>query len=375
MSSIAISKDAARQFLRRALLLDHPATSVGEVLEHLGYVQIDPINVCGRMHDLILRNRVAGYREGDLMRHLHGDEARDCLPLQPKDRAAFEQYLPGAGVLVAMPLEAWPHLPASIRAREARVGAWSGALDARQAAMAERILAAVAERGPLNAEAVEDTARDTTGWGGSGRLAKVTIDKLFFHGRLLIARRDNYRRVYDLPDRVLPAALLAAPEPTPEENGRWRALVRLRQRRLVRLKRHELPLVADQVQAVSVDAQPVLHILRSDLRHLEAALVDDRRPESVPLLLAPLDPLIYDRALARALWDFDYTWEVYTPEAKRQRGYYALPALQGSEIVGHVDPKADRAAGKLRVIGKRMRRGYSATAAVQELARFLGLRH
>jgi hypothetical protein len=90
--------------------------------------------------------------------------------------------------------------------------------------------------------------------------------------------------------------------------------------------------------------------------------------------LAPLDPLIYDRRVTARLWGFDYTWEVYTPPAKRVRGYYALPVLAGTEIVGHVDPKADRAAGRLRVVSRRLRRGHRVATAVTELAGFLGLR-
>ena len=93
-----------------------------------------------------------------------------------------------------------------------------------------------------------------------------------------------------------------------------------------------------------------------------------------PALLAPLDPLIYDRRVTAALWNFDYTWEVYTPEHKRQRGYYALPVLAGTELVGHVDSKADRAKKKLRVVSRSVRRGHRVAPAIDELARWLGLR-
>jgi uncharacterized protein YcaQ len=99
-----------------------------------------------------------------------------------------------------------------------------------------------------------------------------------------------------------------------------------------------------------------------------------KNAEQSPRLLAPLDPLIYDRRVTRALWDFDYTWEVYTPAHKRVRGYYALPLLAGTELVGHVDPKADRAAKKLRVVSRRVRRGHASAPAVRALAEFLGLR-
>jgi uncharacterized protein len=102
-------------------------------------------------------------------------------------------------------------------------------------------------------------------------------------------------------------------------------------------------------------------------------LEPDTAPKS-PLLLAPLDPLIYDRRVTSALWNFDYIWEVYTPPHKRTRGYYALPVLSGDELVGHVDPKADTKAGKLEIISRSVRRGHPAAPAVKSLARFLGLR-
>src|SRR5438046_7668664 len=103
----------ARRLQRRALLLDTPAPSLSAALAHHGYIQIDPINICGRMHDLILRNRVAGYREGDLMRHLHGDPSAKLPTPNSKlfasaPRTAFEHHVPNTHVLVAFPLEAWP---------------------------------------------------------------------------------------------------------------------------------------------------------------------------------------------------------------------------------------------------------------------------
>jgi uncharacterized protein YcaQ len=101
---------------------------------------------------------------------------------------------------------------------------------------------------------------------------------------------------------------------------------------------------------------------------------DSKIENPSPLLLAPLDPLIYDRRVTSQLWDFNYTWEVYTPAAKRVRGYYALPVLSGHEFVGHVEPKADRKQKKLAMVSRSLRRGHRAADAVRELARFLGLR-
>jgi uncharacterized protein YcaQ len=228
---------------------------------------------------------------------------------------------------------------------------------------------------PLCSDDFAGTGRARAGWGASTQ-AKATLQKLFFHGRLLIARRgEGNRRYYDLPGRILPAAVLARAEPGKKETARWEVLLKLRQRRLCPLKRNELPLVADLVQPVAIAGCPPLYCLSADLPLL--ASLQDREPgieNPAPLLLAPLDPIIYDRRVTATLWNFDYTWEVYVPPARRKRGYYALPILAGNEIVGHVDPKADREQGKLRVVSRSVRRGHRTAGAVTALARFLGLK-
>lgn len=417
---LKVTRAQARRFLLRALGLATPHASVAAALAHHGYVQIDPINVCGRMHDLILRTRVAGYHEGDLMRFLHEPRVEDATG-RPAARAAFEHHLPSTHILVALEAEAWPHLRAAMRARARRAGAWSGKLTAREAELAPRVLDALGERGPLGSDAVDDPRRSRRFW-GNATLVKTTLQKLFFHGRVLIARRDAAgRRLYDLPERVLAAELLARSEPTAEKTARWEARLKLRQRRLAVLKRAELAAVGDEVRAVRIvdvdagdaprrasaaTAVSLVYCLREDVEALEQAAEPSprgaaeaeplgERPSAMtrceigaepleavveahpsPRLIAPLDPLIYDRALTRALWDFDYTWEVYTPPARRVRGYYALPLLTRGELAGHVDPKADRKSGRLAVLASEARRGHAAAAraAARELAEFLGLR-
>ena len=367
--ALAVTVADARRFMRRAVLLDTPAATVADALAHHGYFQIDPINVCGRMHDLIARNRVTGYREGDLMRHLHGEGA----PLSADQRVAFEHHLPSTGILVAFGLEAWRHLHAEMRARTKRSSAWSGRLSKRESELAEHILAEIASRGPLNSDAFNDGRRAKSVW-GKATLAKSTLQKMFFHGRLLISRREGNRRFYNLPERVLPTGILSSAEPGKKETARWLVLLKLRQRRLVILKRDELPLVEDQVQPVRIPDCPMLYCLRADIPLLDASASDPVPPSDSLHLLAPLDPLIYDRVVTSRLWGFDYTWEVYTPPHKRVRGYYALPVLAGTEIVGHVDPKADRVQRKLSIISRKVRPGHSTRDAIKSLAAFVGTR-
>lgn len=374
--ALSLSPDLARRFARRVLLLDEPVGDIGAALRHHGYVQIDPINVCGRMHDLILRNRVRNYTEGGLMRFLHGYGS----PLPPQQRTGFEHHLPATNILAAFPLEAWPHLLGAMQHRARARSAWSGKLTPRERTLADRILAEIAVRGPLSSDEIDDSRRARRVW-GAATLAKSTLQKLFFHGRVLISHRVSQRRYYDLPERILPRDILSSPLPSSSDTARWLVLLKFRQRRLVMLKRDELPHVADLVQPIAVDGCPRLFCLRTDLPVLDSVrasseahhpLAESTAPS--PLLLAPLDPLIYDRRVTRALWNFDYTWEVYTPPAKRIRGYYALPLLVGPEIAGHVDPKADRLNGRLRVVHRSVRRGFRAAPAVSALARFLGLR-
>ena len=130
--------------MQRALLFDQPAPDVATALEHHGFLQIDPINVCGRMHDLILRNRVADYREGYLMRHIHGKDK----PLPPKSRIAFEHHQPATGNLVAFPHDAWPHLQREMRARTQIESARCGRLTKAEQDLVEPIFDAIREQGP-----------------------------------------------------------------------------------------------------------------------------------------------------------------------------------------------------------------------------------
>ncbi len=356
----------ARRFHRRAVRLDGSASDSAEVLQRLGFLQIDPINVCGRMHDLVLRNRVAHYQEGDLMVHLHGPSTS---PFSGEERSAIEQHLPHSHNLAAMPVESWPFLQRAMLARKGKDGAWSGKLDPRQKKLARDILSEIAARGPLSSDDVADGQRDDQGWGASASLAKTTLHKLFFHGRVLIAKREKQRRFYDLPERVLPASVLNAKEPSEAEVARWVILLRLRQLRLTTLLRNEIPLVEDCVQAIAVEGCPLVYCLREDVPLLDNLPA----PDPAPRLLAPLDPLIYHRRLTRCLWGMDYTWEVYTPPAKRRLGYYALPVLAGEEFVGHIDPKADRKSGTLVIANRSIKRGCAVAPAIRELTTFLGL--
>ncbi len=355
MNTITAIPEACRKFLRRKLLLDQPLATTDDAIRHHGYIQIDPIDVCGKMHDLILRNRVQQYQRDDLLKVLY----------QRKQRAFFEHYI---GVLVALAIEDYRYLLPSMKRRRTS-DRYSGALDAEQKKMARKIIDRIRSEGPLSSAAFLDSGRSQTGWGTNGTLAKTTLDKLFFHGRLLISRRDNFRRVFDLPERILPENILESKPATPREVERWLIQVRLKQRRLIILTAAHATLAKDFLTKVKVADQPPLYCLNEDAELLQQA-ADWPEPDTTPHLLAPLDPIIYDRKITRRVWDFDYTWEVYTPPAKRVRGYYALPILSGTRIVGHVDPKVDRQSGILntRVV---LEKGIDLSPSLKNFSSFL----
>lgn len=359
--TLTISSLDARRFMRRATGLDVKFPCIAEALDHLGYIQIDPINVCGRMQDLILRNRLHGYCEHGLMEHLHGSE----------NRTAFEHHLPDSSNLAALPMDAWPHLRRTMEERTRSDSTWSGKLSATEKPLAKYMLDRIAENGPASSQDFVSEKKTRLHAWDSTTLAKSTLQKLFFHGRLLIAKRVGNRRYYDLPERVLPTAILNAPTPLPGETLRWLALLKLRQRRLAALKAGELRALDGAITEVRIgDADtPRLHCMSADAYWMH----DAPPPAPEPLLIAPLDPIVYDRRLTDTLWKFDYRWEVYTPPQKRVRGYYALPLLAAEAFVGHVDLKADRASGKLHTVSKKVQRGHSARSAVRSLAGFLGL--
>lgn len=356
-----ITSQTARRFMQCATGMGGGFIDVASALAHLGYVQLDPLNVCGRMHDHILRTRVQGYAEHDLMRYLHRESSRD----------AFEHHLPDSSNLAAMPMDAWPHLQRTMQLRATTDSSWSGKLSSAEKRLAVNILARIKDDGPLCSQDIQSDSKAKTHAWDSTTLAKSTLQKLFFHGRVLIAQRDGIRRFYDLPERVIPASLLNAAIPSPEETTTWLARLKLRQRRLAVLKAAEVKALGEEAAPIVVQEHPKLrlHFLRSD-----GALLERSESTSVeknePMLIAPLDPLIYDRRVTELVWDFHYRWEVYVPAAKRVRGYYALPLLHRHQLSGHADLKADREGGKLLLL---THEGKGARKAAKSLAKFLGL--
>ena len=240
--------------------------------------------------------------------------------------------------------------------RAAVLGRW-GPLTAEEVPVADLLLARIEAEGPLRTrDAGAEHGRTLSGWGVPRRIAAHVLEKLWLQGRLAVHHRENFERYFDLAERVLPpemAALLTdgAALPLEDEERAYRTRKRLRARRLLRPRREDFrTLGAGAVVPVALEgASRPWYVLAEDVPALEAAEAAPL-PESPGVsLLAPLDPLVYDRERTRAVFGFDYSWEVYTPAARRRWGYYVLPILWGEHLVGRLDPRIDRRSGTLEV--------------------------
>jgi len=312
------------------------------VFERIGLVQVDSVNVLVRSHYLPLFSRLGPYAPELLERAAYG-----------RDRILFEYWGHEASLLplALHPLLRW-------RMERARRGddTWKhvARVIREQPALLQRLRAEIAARGPLATSDFEGQRGEGGWWGWSE--TKSALEGLFWCGEITTARRQGFERVYDLPERVFPRAILDLP--TPSEPDAQRELVRISARALGIAAERDLrdyfrldladarARVAELVEAGELERVTV-EGLRGE-RYLTRGARVPRRVEA-RALLSPFDSLIWQRERTRELFDFDFRLEIYTPQHKRVHGYYVLPFLFGDRLVARVDLKHDRQAGVLRV--------------------------
>ena len=313
------------------------------VLSRLGLFQIDSVSVIVRAHYMPLFSRLGPYQ-----RDLIDDAAVG------RKRLLFEYWAHEASLL---PVETYPLMRWRMERAARGKGIWGhlAKLAAERADFVEAVFSEVVSRGPLAASDF-DGERGNGGWWGWSD-SKSALEFLFWAGRITAAgRRPSFERVYDLPERVLPKSVLAMPTPAPEEAHRQ--LLRIAARALGIATASDL---RDYFRMSPADADPRIAEL-AEAGELLPVKVDgwaskayldpkSRRPRRVAAraLLAPFDPLVWERSRTERLFDFRYRIEIYTPADKRVYGYYVLPFLFGERLVGRVCLKADRQASVLRV--------------------------
>ena len=326
---------------------------VERAVRQLSCVQLDSISTVERSHRIALGGRVGAFPRTAVSRLLG-------------DGRLIEYWAHEACLL---PAEDWPLLRPAMEVGGRR---WYGEIDRTH--LREHVLDEIRGRGPLGSRHFDGAARQGEMWGW--KPAKQMLELLWNHGELVVAGRQGFQRLYDLPERVLSPTVLGAPTPPEPERLRELTLRAVRARGVLtesgvvehwrlkggvaRVRAAVASLVGDGVlerHAVEDGGAPVLVA--------EGAPLDLPAPAGA-VLLSPFDNLLWDRPFARRALGFDHLIEVYKPAPQRRFGYYVLPLLWRDRIVGRADLKSERARGELVVRVFHREPGVRASMALDE---------
>jgi uncharacterized protein YcaQ len=302
-----VSLEQARRVAIRAQLLDGSARGVLETVRRLGFLQLDPIASVAPAQQLVLWSRLGTYDTGELDRLLW------------VERKLFEWNA------FIWPIESLP----LIRARMRRIGRanttardlWTRDFLRRNAGFRRYVLRELERRGPLLGRELEDRSggqKRKHRWFGS-RQVGLLLEALHRRGELAVVGRKSGQRIWDLA-------------------GRWYP-----ETETVPLREAERELAEQRFQALGVR-------LDKGEWHAHPEVSDAPVPDRVTLL-SPFDRLVHNRDRAEALFGFRYRLEMYVPPDKREYGYYVLPLLVGDRLAGRAEPRFDRKAGKLELLG------------------------
>lgn len=338
-----------------------------KLVDRLGVVQIDSVNVISRTHYMPAFSRLGAYPRALLDEVAWG-----------RKRPLFEYWAHEASLtpMTSQPLLRW-------RMQDAHdgVGVWKGVARflRERRDFVDKVLEEITTRGPMSASELGMGHKGAGGWWGWSE-AKRAVECLFWTGELTTAtRRGTFERVYDLPERVLPRAILETP--TPPRDEAQRALYRMAARAMGVATAKDLrdyfrmPVEGAKARlAELVEDGSLLPVTVKGWR--EPAYLDPaaRRPRRIDAqaLLSPFDNLIWFRERTERMFAVRYRIEIYTPAEKRTHGYYVMPFLEGDALTARVDLKADRKAGVLIVQASHAEPWASAATPVK-LARELKL--
>lgn len=384
MTILIDNRQARHMFLERQGLSRPPNRLLGrdgllDLIHDLGFVQVDSIQTVERAHHQILFSRSQTYRREHL------------TALLEEHRSLFEHWTHDASIIPSAFFPFWKH---RFVRREARIrenwGKWQG--EGYDSAV-EETYRRIREHGPVMAREVKAEDHKSGGW-WNWHPSKTALEFLWHTGKLAIARRENFQKVYDLAERVIPHDHFAA-EVEHADFVDWACRAALT--RLGFATSGEIAAFFDLVTPQEAKVWVASH--RDELTEIELQTVDGRKrpsfvfakqlpsfleapePPARLRVLSPFDPLLRDRDRAERLFGFNYRIEVFVPEPKRQYGYYVFPLLEADRMVGRIDMKADRRAGALLVkrlwwepaIRASAGRLEKLEAELQRLARFSGV--
>jgi len=317
-------------------------------IRQCGCLQFDPVDVCGQSAQLALHARVE-------------NSAGMLHALLYEDRLLFDYPDKQLSII---PIEDWPRFAPGREWARGHLRHYP-----QLAGLMEVARAHIARNGPVDADSLpvqgDISWWSAIHWSSSQKAARAVLEQMYSMGELVVHHKQRTRKFYDLAARHLPADLLAAPYPFADELARdcWVALRRVGGVGLLWSRFSEtwgalddtdrrakaLAHLCERGELTQVTVEGIkspMYLRTADLPLLACAM-QDHKPRCE--LLAPLDTLMWDRKLIQALFGFTYSWEIYTPPAKRKYGAYVLPLTYGDRFVGRAEPVVDRKAGKLIV--------------------------
>ncbi|MBP1555291.1 MAG: YcaQ family DNA glycosylase [Oscillospiraceae bacterium] len=390
---LKVSKSQARQFMliRQGLMGEHRFTGKDGAYGYVrqaGCLQYDPVDVCGKNAELTLQSRVKGFRKQMLDDLLY----KDRLLVDYTDKE-----------LSIWPSEDWPYFSA-YRQRSMEHGRKFEGIQELEGTAIDFIRkngAVSSDMLPIEGKIFWHSSMHWSGnWHTESNAARSVLEQLYTDGVLLIHHKSGSRKFYDLAERYLSPELLNAPDPCADRDSftDWRILRRIGAVGMLWNRRSDawlgIEMTAQQreesferlersgnITGIEVDGiRFPFYVLSADMPMMKAVMNGQADTKQRLEFLAPLDPMLWDRKLIEALWGFRYSWEIYTPAAKRQYGYYVLPIIYGDRFIGRIEPRADRKAGTLTVNGIWLESGVKQTktltgridSAARRLARFNG---
>lgn len=356
--------DLRRLFIERHGLSDPPGGPVTRdrldaLIERLGFVQVDTISTLEQAHHHILFSRASNYRK-PLLKHLLENR-----------RSLFEHWTHDASII---PTRFYPYWQPRFRKAAARLDAnryWNERFGGRREAVLSEIRRRVAENGPVSSRDVtpDDTEERGAWWGWTP--SKAALEYLWHTGELAVTARRGFAKLYDLPERVIPAEHRGH-RPTHAEMVDWKcreAIARLGVATHFEIAAFFDAVTPEEAKAWCAAAGPET-LRRIEIEHADGAVrevwarpdvLDLARaaPEPSPRIrfLSPFDPMIRERDRTQRFFGFDYRFEAFVPAAKRVWGYYVLPMLERDRLVGRIELKAHRDRGELEVRGLWMEPG------------------
>ena len=352
---ITITKQHARQFVLAKQGLIGAYRFVGkkgayDYVRQAGCIQFDPVDVCGKNAELTLQSRVKGFKK----EMLHNLLYEDRLLVDYADKE-----------LSIWPVEDWPYF-SLYRERSKKLGETFEGLKKLEKEAVDYIT----EHGPVSSDSLpiegdifwHSSMHWSGNWHKPSPAARSVLEQLYTDGVLVIHHKKGSRKFYDIAERHLPHTILEAENPCRDEESftTWRVLRRIGAVGLLWDKNSTAFLGIDinaekrrgileklaaegKICPVMVEGIRTPFYYKSEDEMLMQKIIGecaDIKPRMA--FIAPLDPLFWDKALVKSLWDFQYSWEIYTPAVKRKYGYYTLPILYGDKFVGRIDTAADR---------------------------------